>query len=260
MIRIHKPAQPPAVLQQQGAANARQHCRDYDATPARKRRSLRFEFAEEISRHESVKEALRKAQHDKSAFCESKFSHVGYGDVEHFRPKKGYRQREGLPLQRPGYYWLAYEWGNLFFSCQLCNQRFKRNLFPLLHPRKRARSHHDGLAQEKPLLIDPSQDDPAAFLRFREEVVEAVDKNLVGTTTIAVLGLNRQKLADARRSRLQPVLLLLRSRREFALLPAKPKVERLIKDIDAHLHALTRDEAEYAAMMRAVGNDFTRST
>jgi hypothetical protein len=57
---------------------------------------------------------------------------------------------------------------------------------------------------------------------------------------------------EARRSRLQPVLLLLRVRGTFAALSATPELEQHLKDIDAHLHALTRDEAEYAAMMRSL--------
>ena len=61
-------------------------------------------------------------------FCESKVSHIAYGDVEHFRPKAGYRQRPEDPLVQPGYYWLAYEWSNLLFCCQLCNQRFKATI------------------------------------------------------------------------------------------------------------------------------------
>ncbi|HZY90310.1 MAG TPA: hypothetical protein VFE78_36140 [Gemmataceae bacterium] len=252
MIRIHKAAQAPAVLQRRGTAKAKQHCSDYDATPARQRRALRFEFTEEIYRHESVKVALRAAQHDKCAFCESKFSHVGYGDIEHFRPKAGYCQREGAPLRRPGYYWLAYEWDNLFYSCQLCNQRFKRNLFPLRNSRKRARSHHDAVDREEPWLIDPGRDDPAAFLRFREEVAEAPDDNLVGTTTISVLGLNRLELTEVRRQRFAPVRLLLQVRRSLAAQPATSEVQRHLKDIDTHLHAITKDEAEYAAMMRAL--------
>jgi hypothetical protein len=177
---------------------------------------------------------------------------VGYGDVEHFRPKAGYCQREGSPLRRPGYYWLAYAWDNLFFSCQLCNQRFKRNLFPLRNPRKRARSHHDAVNREEPLLIDPGRHDPARFLRFREEVVEALDENLVGATTINVLGLNRLELTEARRERLQKVKLLLRSRHLLAAQPATPEVAQHLKEIDALLPALTRDEAEYSAMMRAL--------
>ena len=61
---------------------------------------------------------LLKAQHDKCCFCESKVTQVAYGDVEHYRPKAGYRQEHGAPLGRPGYYLLAYEWSNLMFCCQ----------------------------------------------------------------------------------------------------------------------------------------------
>src|SRR5207248_2896103 len=84
---------------------------------------------------------------------ESFFAHTGYGDVEHFRPKGGYKQRETDELKRPGYYWLAYAWDNLFCSCQLCNQRFKRNLFPLRDGRRRARSHTHKLDKEQPLPL-----------------------------------------------------------------------------------------------------------
>jgi hypothetical protein len=45
--------------------------------------------------------------------------------------------------------------------------------------------------------------------------------------------------------------LLLRARRSFAAQPATPEVRRHLKDIDAHLHTITKDEAESAAMMRA---------
>ena len=78
--------------------------------------------------------------------------HIAYGDVEHYRPKAGYRQDAEDPLGRPGYYWLAYEWSNLLFCCQICNQRFKRNLFPLVDPARRAETHHDDLSSEQPLF------------------------------------------------------------------------------------------------------------
>ncbi len=87
-------------------------------------------------------------QHDKCAFCESKVSAIAYGDVEHFRPKAGYQQSHDDDLQRPGYYWLAYEWSNLFFSCSICNQQGKRNVFPLANPRRRATCHRDDIGLE----------------------------------------------------------------------------------------------------------------
>ena len=92
--------------------------------------------------------------------------HIGYGDVEHFRPKGGYKQRRRGPARRPGYYWLAYDWDNLFYSCQLCNQRFKRNLFPLRDGRRRARSHTHRLDKEEPLLVDPAEQDPSKYIGF----------------------------------------------------------------------------------------------
>ena len=120
--------------------------------------------------HSSVKLALLKAQHDKCCFCESKVSHVAYGDVEHFRPKKGWKQSHKDSLNRPGYYWLAYDWDNLFFSCQLCNQRGKGNLFPLLNPAMRAKNHTHDISQEMPLFIHPMQDDPEKFIGFNRHI------------------------------------------------------------------------------------------
>lgn len=158
-----------------------------------------FTFKSDYYGHDDVKERLRQLQHDKCAFCESSFAHVSYGDVEHFRPKAAWIQEEGDELERPGYYWLAYEWENLFLSCQLCNQRFKRNLFPLVDPSKRARTHHDDLKQEEPLLIDPARDDPDEHLYFDRERIRA--RTNKGATTIRVLGLDRPELNKMRRER-----------------------------------------------------------
>ena len=76
----------------------------------------------------SVKNALIKAQHEKCCFCEAKGTHVAYGDVEHFRPKGGFRQDPNDPLGRPGYYWHAYAWENLFFSCRAFIRAFLTDL------------------------------------------------------------------------------------------------------------------------------------
>lgn len=111
-----------------------------------------------------VKERLRADQHDKCCYCESYLSSTSYGDVEHFRPKAGYQQDAADDLHKPGYYWLAYEWSNLYFACQLCNQRYKVNLFPLANPIRRAVAHTDALATEQPLLPNPATENPATHL------------------------------------------------------------------------------------------------
>ncbi len=201
-----------------------------------------FDFDPDIYGHETVKQALLEAQHGKCAFCESKLTHIAYGDVEHFRPKGGWRQEEEEPLRRPGYYWLAYEWANLFLACTLCNQRFKRNLFPLGTPARRARSHSEEVSAEDPLLLDPAVDDPEAFISFREEVPYAVGGSARGEATIHLLGLGREALAERRRDRLAYVKALQKLIKLGA--PEATEARKL-------LQRMQQDSAEYAAMVRA---------
>jgi len=59
-------------------------------------------------------------------------------DIEHFWPKKHYPER-------------MYQWPNLLLCCTECG-RFKGDLFPLL--------------EGKPLLIDPTDEEPWQFLDF----------------------------------------------------------------------------------------------
>ena len=248
MIRIHKPT-PPAILRTRGQQATRNLCAAYN------RGKRAFDCDRTIYAASSVKNALRKAQHGKCAFCESKITHVEYGDVEHFRPKAGFQQRSTDMLETPGYYWLAYEWSNLFFSCQLCNQSFKRNLFPLSNPRRRARSHRDNLQAERPLLLDPSAMDPETVLSFREETVYAINGNRLGRTTIDVLGLNRQELREARRECFEVIqaLLLAKARyaRHLTASPSSPELHVELAHLNARLAKMTHASAEYAAMARA---------
>ena len=215
-----------------------------------------FVFDSSLYAAKSVKNALLKEQHDKCCFCESKVSHVAYGDVEHYRPKAGYRQNASDSLRRPGYYWLAYEWSNLLFCCQICNQKFKRNLFPLADTARRAVSHHDDISCEKPLLLHPGVNDPAEFLDFREEYLFAIDANPRGTKTIEALGLNREPLAKMRRDQLVLFNLLVEFRKVIAQKisdQGDPDIElvRKLAELDAQIQRYIQDSAEYAAACRS---------
>ena len=205
-----------------------------------------------------MKAALRQAQHDKCAFCESKIAHTGYGDVENFRPKAGYKQRETDSLQYPGYYWLAYEWSNLFLSCQLCNQRFKRNCFPLRVQKHRARSHKGNISKEKPLLVSPT-DKPENHLTFVAEMVAPRKRVRKGKTTldqkgqvtIDALGLNRAELVEYRLER-RRILIELRTARELlqAVVAPDAKTLQALANIQQLLNDAVTDQAEYATMAR----------
>src|SRR5258705_11060485 len=79
---------------------------------------------------------LIKLFQGKCAYCESKIVVNQPGDVEHFRPKGRVvdenfrpikiRHKKKGEMNHPGYYWLAYEWNNLFPSCIVCN-RFRKS-------------------------------------------------------------------------------------------------------------------------------------
>lgn len=66
----------------------------------------------------TAKEQLKKESAGKCAYCEASTEVVAHGDVEHFRPKSVY-------------WWLAYCYDNYLFACQICNQTFKGDNFPV---------------------------------------------------------------------------------------------------------------------------------
>lgn len=66
----------------------------------------------------NAKTQLKKESHGKCAYCEATTAVVAHGDVEHYRPK-------GI------YWWLAYTYDNYLYACQICNQVYKSDNFPL---------------------------------------------------------------------------------------------------------------------------------
>jgi uncharacterized protein (TIGR02646 family) len=255
MIRVVKPTTPPAVLVARGAAAAQAHCTDHGSAPAEYRSGAKtFDFNKAIYSAPEVKAALRTAQHQKCAFCESFVPHISYGAVEHYRPKAGYKQRKGDRLKRPGYYWLAYDWANLLFCCQLCNEQFKENIFPLKVGRNRARVHTDRLTTEEPLLINPAEVDPANHIDFRNARAVAVGGSPKGKATIRVMGLNRPELREARSRRLQTLghLALVRDllKEKSAIASTRALVAQLA-EAETALQESHANTAEYAAMARA---------
>ena len=243
MIRVTKPEQAPAILRNRGQRTTEADRQAFEGG------ERTFRFDNTVYGAKSVKNALIKAQHGKCAFCESQVRHIAHGDVEHYRPKGGVRQNGSDPLEQPGYFWLAYVWENLFFACQLCNQSFKKNLFPLADPTKRARSHLDDLTAEEPLLIHPADDEPSASIGFREEMAFAIDDDPRARATIGALGLNREALAEMRLDRLKPYIVL---RQRLARLPADDEEAR---EIRALFEDAVLPKAQYSSMIQALLNN-----
>lgn len=193
MIKIiKKTTDTPAILKGQGAAETKA------LKSMTKAEIVSYKFKSSIYGGKTVKDKLKKIQYNKCCFCESVVTAISHGDVEHYRPKGGWIQNDGDPLTQPGYYWLAYDFSNLFLSCQICNQTYKKNYFPLASPGKRAKSPRTKISSEKPLIIDPGKEEPSKYLKFNKEIIVAKNDHQKGVETISRTGLNRADLVSAR--------------------------------------------------------------
>lgn len=250
MIKIDKPKTPPVILTITGVRKRRQHCAAFSKNKTAYFNGKRkFDFDSSIYGHQTVKETLIELQRGKCCFCESNVRHIAYGDVEHFRPKAGYKQKPKDKLTTPGYYWLAYEWENLFFSCQLCNQLHKKNLFPLKNPKKRAKSHREKISKEAPLFINPSEIDPQGHISFRKEIPYPINDSPEGDATIKGFGLDREPLNERRREKYRPIEIIYK----ISILDpnSNPELKKQIRDAKTFLENAQLPDAEYSSMIQA---------
>jgi uncharacterized protein (TIGR02646 family) len=114
-------------------------------------------------------DALREASSNKCWYCELAQNRSDM-PVDHFRPKN---RVQGAP-DHPGYWWLAFDWRNLRYSCTFCNSRRrdvemkrsggKHDNFPIIEPPPRATSR--GAPQDRPALLDPVVDGDTKLLTF----------------------------------------------------------------------------------------------
>ncbi|MDQ1351890.1 MAG: hypothetical protein QG657_2196, partial [Acidobacteriota bacterium] len=96
MIKIEKFPNPPLILIQSGQEETEKNKQLYDADPnSYQNGGKKFEIKSSIYGQKTVKKQVIADQFEKCCFCEARFTANGYGDVEHFRPKKGYiKKRE----------------------------------------------------------------------------------------------------------------------------------------------------------------------
>ena len=85
---------------------------------------------------------------------------------------------------------MAHEWTNLLYSCERCNRSYKNAQFPLAAGSVLATSPTDDLDLEHPLIINPTNEDPARHIKFGRYVAKGITPK--GQTTIEVFHLNDQ--------------------------------------------------------------------
>lgn len=138
------------------------------------------------------------------AFCERP---VDPSDgVRHFRPLSvdgDYGNEE----HADHYSWLAYEWLNLFLICRIC-QKQRRDRFHVQGRRARFLATFDEVrAEERPLLIDPTIENPASHLSFLASG-ECIPKrnSAKGKVTVDLLALNDYQLVHRRFEAIETVV------------------------------------------------------
>ena len=118
--------------------------------------------------HPEIKDALKDETKGKCAYCESKFAHLTYGDIEHIVAKSVDPSR-----------W--FDWSNLTLACDICNT-------------------NKGDAEG---LIDPYSTDPEEEFIFVGSGVWPVPGHETADATIRSLKLNRDDLVGRRRERIE---------------------------------------------------------
>ena len=202
MIKITRTNPGPATLLSQKVIDAATIIKGIAQT----RKPLSKEFPSHWGEHD-VRDALWEMQHHKCCYCERRREKNRESDVEHFRPKADVT---GADDNHPGYWWLAYKWENLFFSCRYCNQQHKKNQFPVPDETKRVRTEDGTLLDEDGLLINPTEKDPEEHIGFdwypvsrpgtdqRQWQAFARGRTMYGNKTIEVVGLNESDLPTER--------------------------------------------------------------
>ena len=238
MIFVDKP-DPPAELSK-GESLKSDYCSSFDRDgEAYKNGKEKFKFNKRIYGHENVKAELLKAQFSKCCYCESRIGRTSSGDVEHYRPKAYSQQDRGQPKIYPGYYWLVYDWDNLFVSCEICNRSHKKNYFPLSNPNARVRDHSGDLTKEEPLILNPGEcKDLRKHITFHKELAKGTTR--AGKTTVEMIGLNRQPLQESRLEKLNLLRILCDAVRIYA--------SNNGSDAQNFIQAYVSQESEYSAM------------
>lgn len=94
-------------------------------------------------------------------------------DIEHFHPKTTYPEK-------------AFEWENYLLACSHCNSNEKRDQFPLDD-------------DDRPLLIDPTREDPLDHLALSPRTGKYRPRGPKGQPSIEVFGLARAILEGGRK-------------------------------------------------------------
>jgi uncharacterized protein (TIGR02646 family) len=185
----------PKSLTSRAADDARSEAARFFSQNSKARHQKAFEF-KPLWTGDDIRQALTELFRGKCAYCETTVVLRDFTNIDHFRPKSGALSLDGS-ASPDHYWWLAYEWANLYLVCQACNA-MKARRFPVKSERAKAPATSDALSSEEALLLDPCLDNPSEHLVFLDSG-QVVGLTKRGSVSIEVYGLNRSALVAARR-------------------------------------------------------------
>ena len=126
---------------------------------------------------DEVFDSLLTLFNNKCGYCESSLtiSKSNYcRNYDHFRPTNNAQGFDSKEIDFDHYWWLTYEWENLYASCHSCI-RFKSNVFPVEGKRAAIKTSYDTIYdKENAYLIDPCTDEPSSFFSFNLKTNEII--------------------------------------------------------------------------------------
>ncbi len=164
-------------------------------------------------RHHEVKSAIVAETSGKCAFCESKITHVYWGDVEHIIPKAHVPER-------------TFDYDNLTLACARCNN-FKGDYYSPTAP-----------------VVHPYEMDPSDHVFGLGMLVWSRPGSDAGPRTIRLLNLNREGLVERRTEVLESID---RKANLYANEPNGPVKDLYLQDLQDSI----TDSSPYALIARA---------
>ncbi len=199
MIKHTRKATPP-LFDDQFVKDLKFHDLEFYAQPANHRSQKRRKTIESnIDIEYEIEEILTQEFHHKCAYCEQSFQHSKISKFNsRFRPNNFAMDMKGEVDAADHYFWLMYEWKNIYLSCTECSNH-KSNYFPVEKNRATLKTKYNQLdKKEKRLIIDPAVDDPEKHFYYTENgSIES--RTIEGNNSIEIFKLNRRRLITARK-------------------------------------------------------------
>lgn len=215
---------------------------------------------------------LSAMSYGKCWYSESKDAHA-FMDVDHFRPKKSAKRSEDATDD--GYPWLAFDWENFRYSSQRSNRlstdevtqetHGKGDWFPLMANSKTATWADRCVAEERPMLLDPTRLEDVRLIEVKASGLMGPSRLCMGEAqrervnrSIKLLGLDLPGIVEARQVAMRAVDMLLNDVEKAietadllgdagaVLADNMPVTQKLVE-----LQEMTRPKTPYAAAVRA---------